>query len=179
MLEVPSRRLSENGQKQHDLLDGGDWNCLLGHLFWLRSDTSTQNRCPSRQFQSPPSRRSCCFCPFSDNLRDGTSSICAGRKPAHHGTGRALSLRSLPRLCNLRLDANEFGQTPYATENEARLLFAANGDSKRFFDAEGKFENVKGVEVKVAASESLVVSNAVRHQDIEPENVGHEALQLR
>ncbi len=65
------------------------------------------------------------------------------------------------RIC-LRASVYECSKIGDAGESAVRLFSAANRNAKLFFDADGEFERVKGVEAEAAAHERLVVGNSVR-----------------
>ena len=63
----------------------------------------------------------------------------------------------------------EIGQTGDAGEGAVRLFGAEDRDAKFFFDADGKFEQVQGVEAEA-------VSHSVRLEHVGPEHAGDEPL---
>jgi hypothetical protein len=74
--------------------------------------------------------------------------------------------------------ADQIRQTGNADKSIGKLGFAANRDAKLFFDANGEFDSVKGVEAQVAADERLVIGDPVRLQHVKPDYSGDKVLQL-
>jgi hypothetical protein len=72
---------------------------------------------------------------------------------------------------------DEFGQTGDAGESPVPLFPAAQRDAILFFDANGEFERVKGVEAEAAAHEHLIVADSVRLQQVGSEQAGDAMLQ--
>jgi hypothetical protein len=66
-----------------------------------------------------------------------------------------------------------------AGEDAVWLALAADCDAKLLFDANGKFELVKGVEAKAAAHMRPVGGEAVRAEYVEPEDAGDQIPQVR